>query len=159
MPTFRNLNDYFNYANNKLIKPILSEIADKTLIELKNTVQEKLYDSYTPKLYERTYELLDSISKTKVYQEDGFYKVKIFYDTDKIFPHIRSAKEGYNAHALWDGTDISDSIPFMVEYEYPYGEYKTENGIHAIDDVKDWINREFNKLFIKKLKEKGIKCK
>ena len=79
MPTFRNLNDYFNYANNKLIKPILSEIADKTLIELKNTVQEKLYDSYTPKLYERTYELLDSISKTKVYQEDGFYKVKIFY--------------------------------------------------------------------------------
>ena len=157
MPTFKNLDKYFKYIK-KISKNILDEIAEETRQELYNTVNKKLYDSYTPMLYARTYELLNSISKTEVKESsNGEYYVVIFYDTDKIFPQIRSPKEGFNAHATSEGIDISDQIPQMVEYNYPYGIYKNDKGINAMDDVKEWIEIEFNKIFKRKLKQRGIK--
>lgn len=157
MPTFKNLDEYFKYVK-KAQGKILEEIAEETRQELHDTVWKKLYEAYTPKVYQRTYELLDSISKTEVKENsNGEYYVIIYYDTDKIFPHVY---DGFpNAHATSKGVDISNEIPHMVEYDYSYGKYKDNNGIHAMDDVKKWIEIEFNKLFKQKLLQRGIKTK
>lgn len=156
MPTFSNLDEYFKHKR-KIVKDILEEIAEEVRQELHDTVWKKLYLSYTPKVYQRTYELLDSISKTEVKENsNGEYYVEIYYDTDKIFPHVYTDGRP-NAHATSKGVDISDQIPYMVEYDYSYGKYKDNNGIHAIDDVKKWIDKEFNKKFKQKLLQRGIK--
>ncbi len=153
--TFKNTSELKKYMNEKIVK-ILNEIAQGVKEELYDKVKERLYDAWTPSQYERTEELLNSISKTEVYQENGFYCVKIFYDTDKIFPHTVEGKWGQ--HVDFSGNDTSEYVVLWIE------EGTTDNpfprkGINAMSDEKKWIEENYNKIFRNKLKQYGINSK
>ena len=150
--TFKSVSEVKKYMNNKIIK-ILNEIAQGVKEELYDKVKERLYDAWTPKQYERTEELLDSISKTEVYQEKGFYCVKIFYDTDKIFPHTVEGKWGQ--HESFYKEDISEHLPLWIEEGTKDNPFPRK-GINAMSDEKKWIEENYNKIFRNKLKQYGI---
>lgn len=161
--TFKSVSEVKTYMNNKIIK-ILNEIAQGVKEELYDKVKERLYDAWTPKQYERTEELLESISKTEVYQEDGFYCVKIFYDTDKILSYpslsnLTGNKNEYGSkwgqHADFYGNDTSEYIPLWIEEGTKNNPFPRK-GINAMSDEKKWIEENFNKIFRNKLKQYGI---
>lgn len=167
--TFKNLDEYFKYVK-KQIKSVLEQIAEEVRKELYDTVNDNLYKTYNPKQYQRTYELLNSISKTEIKENsDGEYYVVIYYDTDKILAYpslsnLTGDKNEYGSlwgqHADFYGNDVSEYIPLWIEHgtsgvNNPYH----RKGIYAIDEVKEWIEKEFNNRFKKKLLARGIKVK
>lgn len=152
MKQFNNFKQLEVYLE-KQVKIALDECAEQTLEKLKFHVENRLYDAWTPKQYERTMELLNCISKTSVAKVYGSYVCKIFYDTIKIHPYIRDGV--WNSHSDIYGENTSEYIPLWIEYGVDGSLYDRE-GIYAIEDTFEWISREYNRMFKDSLKYKGI---
>lgn len=124
---------------------------------LKKLLEERLYDSYNPKLYERTYELLDSISHSEIIKSNNSYYVEIFYDTDKIRSYPRQ-QNGltymWGQHTSFSGEDVSMWIPKWIEEGTPNNKYYQHSGTHSMEDTKKWLLQEYNRLFRIALKQK-----
>lgn len=151
---FKNMKQLKNTVN-KYIGESLNEVADICLLELRNNVKENIY-SWTPSKYKRTYEVLNSISRTKVESVSGMMTVKIYFDTQKIKPHVYGGNT-WNAHAdFWgntvDGNDILNWLENGTENEYyshpEYGFFK---------ETVEFIYHEINILFKKALRNNGFK--
>ena len=102
---FKNLKTLNNYLNKK-ISIALDNVASITLEKLKENVNNSVY-SWTPKQYERTYQLLNAISKTKPINNNGKYTVEIYFDPLKIQPILNPY--GWNAHASFKGEWTANS--------------------------------------------------
>ncbi len=152
---FKDLKEYYKYIESQLIK-IMEEIGMETCDDLYKTVKSRIYD-WTPNMYERTGELLKSVTCTKVFKENGYLYIKIYYDTDTIHPYFTD-NNLFNQHSDIYGNDVSNYIPLWIEEgtEARNGNFFPRNGIHAISEELDWFTTNFVKLFKKKLKKHGI---
>lgn len=123
----------------------------------KKLLKERLYDAYDPKMYDRTFELIDSISHSEVIKVNNTYYVEIFYDADKIRAYPRE-KDGlythkWGRHTDFDSEDVSYWIPLWIE-EGTQNEYYSHKGTRSMEDTREWISKEYNRLFRLALQQK-----
>lgn len=150
---FKNMKQ-FNNTVNKFLKNALDEVADQCFLELKASVSENIY-SWTPSKYKRTKEVLDSITRTRVEANNGRFVVKIYFDTDKIQPHVYNGS-AWNAHADFrgntvDGRDILNWLENGTDNEYySHPAYK------FFSDTIEWLYGEMDVLFKKALQNNGF---
>jgi hypothetical protein len=124
--TFTNLNDLYKYLESQ-VEVNLQKIGIEIAGILKHYVQENWYNRMdSVKLgfdqYERTMEVLNSISVEKVKKVGNTFEVKIFFDETKIHSIHRDGT--WNAHMSLDGsTEYGGmSIPEWVVWWMNYGQ-------------------------------------
>lgn len=144
----------------KMVKDGLEYCAWMAENMLKKLLKERLYDAYDPKMYDRTFELLNSISHSEIIKlNNGTYFIEIYYDTDKIrsYPRERGDFGQYVAwgrHTSFKDEDVSEWIPLWIE-EGTKNKYYSHKGTHSVEDTKKWITKEYNRLFRIALKKYG----
>ena len=156
----------YKFSNKEQLKKYLEKIAIDGLrycagraeIMLKRLLKKRLYDAYDQSMYDRTYELLNSISHSEVIKENNnSYYVEIYYDTDEIrsYPRKEDGLFSYKwgQHTSFDGEDTSEWIPLWIE-EGTDNQYYSHKGTHSIEDTKEWLSKEYNRLFRIALKQK-----
>lgn len=132
--------------------------ANKAVDFLAQYIIDNWYDAYTPKKYKRTYDFLNSASKTETTvsgRKGNSVVCMIYFDRDKIIPKYYGPKE-LNPHAGRDGSSIADSIPRMIEQGFWfYGRGKTE-GLGSMEATIDMLERDFHKMVEKELRKMGL---
>ncbi len=164
LKVFKDLNEYYKYLEFKTIA-VLEEIGNETLDELKLKLKSRLYD-FAPKMYIRTGELMESLTCTKVFKDNGFLCIKIFYDTDKIISYssLSNLQGEWTYGSVWGqhtdiyGNDVSNYIPLWIEEgtSANNGNFFPRKGVNSISEEVEWLRNNFTKLFKEKLKKRGI---
>jgi len=166
---FDNWNDLFKHLE-QTVELNLPTVAQKIANILKMYVRENWYDKYEPLYYERTMDVLNSITVDKIKKNGNILEVEIYFDKNKIeqkestFP----LPEGYirfHHHMSIDGSTTygNMSIAEWVVYWMNYGQHSplySYDGVHFIEKTIEWTERD--KYHIKKLKElleqNGFRC-
>lgn len=153
---FSNKNQLRRYLE-KMVIDGLNYCCYRAEAMLKKLLQERLYDAYDPKMYDRTFELIDSISHSEVIKVNNTYYVEIFYDDDMIRSYPRKENGLYTykwgQHTSFDNEDVSHWIPLWIE-EGTDNKYYSHKGTHSIEDTREWLSKEYNRLFRIALKQK-----
>ena len=88
MPKFKSLKDVENYIN-KAKADSMKELGECVEEIMKEEIEEQVYEAYTPKYYERTEELLNSVGITKILDD----KVEISWrDNGNWYSIIKRAR-------------------------------------------------------------------
>lgn len=131
---------------------------------MKNYIIDKLYNSYTPKDYARSYNYLNSLTVRKVYKNDkGELETEIFFDPNKIYS--REIHDRYwNQHmsldgsTTWNGVPISELLPVWMEKGVSGSRWDRE-GIYVVDNILKKLDndKQFKKMMERELRKKGFK--
>lgn len=164
MKEFIDYDDLFNYLDDQVNNSLeeLSKIFKKTLYDF---VKEKFYDTYEPRLYKRTWEVLKSITISSKYRDEKGYAVDVFFDTSKIHPResnfiLPSGMDRYHHHMNQNKEAINDIIVTILNNGYYFGKnnrLKRQGGkfLQAMNkwsmNKNNWINE-----LILILKGKGL---
>lgn len=118
---------------NKHIERTLQSTAETLTDEFTDTIQRDIYDRYSPKFYNRTYETLE----TPKCQVKGNEAV-IYLDENDIHTIDN------HTHALFkDGITVDD---FLHALDRQY------NHLDAVDDFKDYVDKNLTNVFLEKWK-------
>lgn len=118
---------------NKKIEQTLKSTAETLADEFVDTIQRDVYDRYTPKFYNRTYETL----ATPKCQAKGNEAV-IYLDENEIHTIDN------HTHALFkEGITVDDFLHALD------GNY---NHLDAVDDFKDYVDKNLTNIFSEKWK-------
>lgn len=107
MPTFESLSSMQRYIEKATIASLEYEVANV----VEETIRKYLYNNfyaYQPKVYQRTFEFFNSLTKSRVVKNGDEYEVQVYFDTDKIHANPQTGQH-------YDGEDISEYIPWMAE--------------------------------------------
>jgi len=157
MPDFTSLDKMFDYIEKSVSKtlPQAGEIA-KGLVQ--HIIWEKLYSSYMPTNYKRTYDFVSSIKIGNITKINGNYSVPIYYDTSLIIPEETDPGD-WNIHMDIDGNSRSYELPYYLENDNPGGLWKPRQGIGAMQGVINNENREHIRILqeiVLKLEQNGF---
>jgi hypothetical protein len=142
LPDFKNLNALFKYMEKT--QPIdLEKLGNEIKGWLRNNVRVLWYErSYTPKFYERTFELIESITCSKAKKiGNGEYQVKIYFDTDKINPYSGENGMWSQHQSITNGADVSSFIPLWIEEGQNSSIFSYE-GVHPVRITKEEIKED-----------------
>lgn len=118
---------------NKHIEQTLQSTAETLADDFVDTIQRDIYDRYSPKFYNRTYETL----ATPKCQTKGNEAV-IYLDENEIHTIDN------HTHALFkDGITVDDFLHALD------GNY---NHLDAVDDFKDYVDKNLTNIFSEKWK-------
>lgn len=163
MPDFKSIKELNKYIERKYIEEFIKKIGKEVYNILYNEVRVEWYQrngiDWEPKDYERTFQLLNSITCSPVFRNGNEYLVKIYYDTDKIQPMFGTEDKPWTRHmSIINHKDVSEAIPYYIEYGnnspiYEYqGVHPVKNTLEQLDEDKHLLTR-FKELF----ELKGIK--
>lgn len=157
MPTFNNLKSLENYLmkNNKDVLKLIGLQIEK---EMKDFIMRELYQKYNPSDYSRTYEYINSLTVSQVYENKDGYEIEIFFDSDKI--NAREVSDRYwNQHMSVDGSDFAEFLPYAIEYGTS-GSLYDRKGIKVVETtINELKNGDLIKKAINILKSKGFNVK
>lgn len=118
---------------NKHIEQTLQSTAETLTDDFVDTIQRDVYDRYSPRFYNRTYETLS----TPKYQVEGNEAV-IYLDENEIHTIDN------HTHTLFkDGITVDDFLHALD------GNY---NHLDAVDDFKDYVDKNWTNIFSEKWK-------
>ena len=131
---------------------------------MKNYIIDKLYNSYTPKDYARSYNYLNSLTVRRVYKNNkGELETEIFFDPNKIYSreiHDRYWNQhmSVNGDTTWEGKSISEWIPVWMEHGVS-GSKWDRDGIKVVDNILRELDndKKFKKMMMNELRKKGFK--
>lgn len=156
---FKNKNQVFKYMDKKIIE-ILNKCSDLALEKLTQNVLDTVYD-WQPKQYERSYQLLESISRTEVRKVYGRYVVEIYFDYKKMQPIINDGK--WNSHADFYGNWINNeqSASDMVNWlEYgvdpEHNQYYAQKAHGFLKMTIEDLQKNYRKIFKAYAKQCGV---
>lgn len=117
---FKSVSALQGALKNSLVEAIENKIIDYCIKVARKNIQARVYDTYTPQgenAYDRTFDLLNSVSVGNFTIGTKFLKFDVFMDADKITPRVRDAFDSgaWNAHASVDPIDVSEYIPLWIE--------------------------------------------
>ncbi len=134
-----------NAEINMMLPDVVAELITEIRESWKSYIQQLWYNGRIPsEYYDRTSEVLNSLTASMVRLEDGAYTCEVYYDTDKI--HVGAqAPHKFPAHSsvLPDHQSFVDEIANVIEYGNLHGGHPiiAMEGIDAIDrtysDYKD----------------------
>lgn len=111
--------------------------------------------------YERTMQLLESISLSPLEVTGNQYQVKIYYDTSKIIPMYGTDSKPWSRHqSVIDGRSSAEALPYYIEYGNGDSSIYQYEGVHPVQNVIDWERSDKYVLhrFKELLEDKGFKC-
>jgi hypothetical protein len=163
LPDFKSIKELNKYIEKKYIEEFIKKIGKEVYEILYHEVQTEWYQRngviWTPSDYERSMQLLQSVTCSPVFKNGSEYSVKIYYDTDKIQPMYGTDDKPWTRHmSVVDYSDVSEAIPYYIEYGnnssiYEYqGVHPVKNVLEQLDEDKHLLTR-FKELF----ELKGIK--
>lgn len=125
--------DLFKDMEKELIKS-LKDMAKIIRDEWTKLIELNFYNKFSPELYSRTFEILNSITVFNIEKNGDLYTIKIAYDEDKInyYPEENGL---WNKHADYNGEFIMD---YLVEYgwnHYYKGTHTQHEGSHAFEEM------------------------
>ena len=131
---------------------------------MKEYVISKLYDSYSPNEYLRSYNYLNSLTVKRVYKNNnGELETEIYFDPNKIYS--RELHDSYwnqhmslNGDTTWGGKSISEWIPIWMEHGVSNSKWDRD-GIKVIDNILKQLDgdKKFKKMMMSELRKKGFK--
>ncbi len=133
---------------------------------MKEYVIEKLYNSYTPYDYQRSYNYLNSLTVKRVYKNtSGELETEIYFDPDKIYS-IEIHDSYWNQHmsvdgdTSWKGVPINELIPVFMEKGVKDSKWD-RSGIKVVDNILKQLDgdKKFKKMMMNELRRKGLKVK
>lgn len=151
------INNLEKYLLNCLTRSV-DVVAENSLKILTDYIQKNWYNSYDPKSYKRTYDFLQSASRTETTQ-DGKNSVKclIYFDRSKIKARFYG-KSQLNPHASFSGSDVSEMIPAWIERGNNFIGRGYEQ-LGSIDNLCNYLEKNFAKMVQKELKKMGLQVK
>ena len=129
---FKSIEDYFDYIN-KILEECVKEIGVQMKTELQDYLFENWYKKYTPSEYIRSFNLLDSV-KYSLIKQNGKIIVKVYYDENSIIPEYMEDSY-WNRHMSLSGEDVSNDVPYYIEYGNGDNKLFKYNGIHAMKSL------------------------
>ena len=162
MAQFNSLAQLNTYVRKQVELAIVSKVNIEVASLLRDYVKANVYDSYSPEYYERTYQLLDSITVGEVVNSGNKIICSIFFDANKI-QQINMGGFGNKHMSVYGYTDDRNNNPInqMIPYYMNYG--TTGSWIHnhqpsnfledTIQKMKSGFLREE---LVKALKTRGI---
>jgi len=88
-------------------------------------VKKKVYSAYSPTMYDRTGDLLNSLDVSEVKKVGSGYEVTVFFNTDFIRSNIvdggwnqhmnAKGKDDEDINATWKGIPVNELIPVFIE--------------------------------------------
>ncbi|MCY8228696.1 hypothetical protein MOC30_13995 [Bacillus spizizenii] len=141
-----------------IIESIQNDVADVAIKTVQEHLNQSVYQAYIPKgeyAYDRTFELLNSVTVGNVKMGNKFVYFDIFMDTEKIGSYVKEGNAEWNQHASVEGMDVSEYIPLWTE-EGTDGSLWDREGAHYME--QSWIELDSGKLaheFANRLRQKG----
>jgi hypothetical protein len=135
----KNNSDLMKALKSAGLKQITEKVGEDVKYLIKSYIEECFYMTYTPKFYNRTFQLLNSVTTSQVRETANGYEIEVFLDIDSI--HY---KDGYEEEIVWlasQGFHGSGSI-------YEQGEFWVE-AMRELD--AEYIVKKFGEY----LKDKG----
>ena len=134
----------------------------KTIIA--DYVKRKVYDAISPRSYDRTGDLLNSLDVSEVKKIGNFYEVTIFFNTD--FIHSNLVEGGWNQHMnangseTWRGIPVNELIPVFIEYGVENSLWDRD-GIESMEYVRNMLAKTDRhlKVIARVLKMRGFNVK
>jgi hypothetical protein len=155
--------EQFEKILKKEIQVNLEQIGKEIAGVLKKYVNDNWYKNSNPESYQRTYDILNSITVSKVKHMSDGYEVSIYFDETKI--RMIEYEGLFNAHLSIDGSGMYQgmSIPQWVVYWMNYGQNSPKysyEGAGFLEDTIKWT--EDDKYHINRMCEllegKGFRC-
>lgn len=169
---FKSLKELKNYLNEQLIIA-MDNVGEKAKQYMYDYIERKLKET-EPKVYERTWEYLNSIDRIKAHMNsDGSIETIIYYNTDKIIPYLPSgvfnnwtgyemdSKMSWGQHTDIYGNSVAEILPLWMEEGTRdiNGNFYPRDGLHGIVNLKEWVERNFRNELKKELNKLGIPTK
>lgn len=143
------------------IRKAVDEVAADSVSYLAAYIDKNWYSKYNPKRYKRTYDFLNSASKTETTisgREANAVVCMLFFDTEKIIP--RYYGPGYlNPHVNMWGASTAEQLPGWIENGgWFYGRGKTD-GLHSMEATIKMLEKQFPTKVATKLRKMGLQIK
>lgn len=141
-----------------IIEAVQNEVADIAIKTVQDHLESTVYQAYKPQGeygYDRTFELLNSVTVGNLKVGTKYVYFDIFMDTEKIGSYVKDNNYEWNQHASVDPMDVSEYIPLWVE-EGTSGSLWDREGAHYME--QSWIELDSGKLaqeFADRLRQKG----
>jgi hypothetical protein len=139
--TFKDLNSLMKHLENNILLDV-QKVGEEVKSILRNNVRVLWYErngtNWTPKDYERSWMLIDSISVSKAIKIGNKYQVEIFFDTDKIIPMYGTDDKPWTRHmSIIDYKNVSEAIPLWIEEGNNNSSIYSYEGVHPVQITKD----------------------
>ena len=90
------------------LNKVANEIMQKTKEQLKESVNDLWYSTYSPTDYIRTYEMIDAVSGKVVKNSKGNYTIDVYFDENLM--SSKSSTYGWGTHSGFDGGDFRKGL-------------------------------------------------
>ena len=153
-----------------LKKYVASQVADTArknlnkvvLEELKKFVKLLVYSRYNPSQYDRTYQLLNSVTIGDVIEDGKHITCSVYFDPNKIKPAF--ADNFWNQHrSVFDydtdkkhNSPINEMIPYYINYGTSSPVYSHDETLFLEETIKSLNSGLLRSELIKFLKQRGI---
>lgn len=129
----------------KTARGVVTAVSKDVERKIKDETISRLYNGYKPKIYDRTYEFYDSITRRPTYRISSGYRSEVFFDYNKMKPY--PPRDGlWGKHTNFDGNDVRkeligwlDTVGTMVVGPTGHVIYKREP-LNIISDTREWLD-------------------
>jgi hypothetical protein len=156
MLTITNWGQLKSYIEN-ILKQCLEKIALETAKELQKHVQTDWYEAHSPQFYDRTYQLLNSITNSNIEQKGNKFIVSVYFDHTMITPNFLD-NDGFNEHMGFDGEPFVEGLIETIEEGNlsHYSPSYARNGIDMVEKTAYWLTTNLLKISKEVFRKNGI---
>ena len=159
---FKSLKDMQNYIASQMKEVAKKELSKVVFTELKKFVKQNVYSAYNPSQYDRTYQLLNSVTIGELESSGKSIVCSVYFDPNKIKPAF--ADNFWNQHrSVFDyDTDkkhnapINEMIPYYMNYGTDSPVYSHDETLFLEETIKSLNSGLLRSELIKFLKQRGI---
>ena len=153
MPTYNSIEEFENQALIPEITRILNDIAIEIQQFLRVKILEEIYNSYTPKVYERSEQLLNSAQIKPIVKDANNFYIEVYIPED-VYHSVASIYDHPDIGITKGSNPTLSQVMQVFEMGYGYG-----RGGQSLDPVGDTANEYIEqgkalKFIISKLKKK-----
>lgn len=136
----------------------VDEAAEDAVSYLTLYIMRHWYHKYDPKIYKRTFDFINSASKTDAHIIGNNVSCLIYFDTEKIKPRFYGPWK-LNPHTSFSGKDVSENIPAWIELGNPNMKGERRKALGSMEATAKMLEREFHNMVAKRLRKQGLKIK
>jgi len=137
-------------AMNEITFIALHVLADRVQEMWIQYTQDRWYDKYNPKEYDRTFAILQSIIQTGLTQiGKNKFKIDVYIDYD-VMNHYHP-----NTQGIIDG---EETVQLIENIGHAFAGDERE-GTHAFEDIVKWLRLDYEKFLLSELPKYGYDLK
>lgn len=95
------------------MQAIADKVCKKTADKLREILYECWYATYTPTVYKRSFDFINSITGEVVKNKRGNYSINVFFDEDKI--NVVEQSGGWNSHMGFNGERFIEGLIYSID--------------------------------------------